>query len=94
MFLQDAPPDTSSYMIAGYVVFFLVTAIYLLSFFIRSHNLKQDLDTLEGMKEESAPSPVKAKIETKAAAPKSKAKSTTGKAKSRPKQARKKVARK
>lgn len=94
MFLLDAPPDTSSYMVAGYVVFFLVTAIYLLSFFLRSRNLKQDLDTLETMKEESAPAPVKTKVETKAAAPRSKAKSTASKAKSKPKQVRKKVTRK
>ncbi|MCL4527829.1 MAG: hypothetical protein M1282_00255 [Chloroflexi bacterium] len=92
MFLQDAPPDTSSYMIAGYVVFFLVTAIYLFSFFVRSHNLKQDLNALENMKEESAPPP--AREETKAAAPKPKAKSTASKAKSKPRQAKKKVTKK
>lgn len=93
MFLQDAPPDTSGYMIAGYVVFFVVTAIYLFSFFIRSRNLKQDLDTLESMREESVPAPVKAGA--KAAVPRPKAKSSTAsKVKSKPRQARKKVARK
>ena len=92
MFLQDAPPDTSGYMIAGYVVFFLVTAIYLISFFVRSRNLKQDLDTLETMKEESVPSPVKA--EAKAAAPKPKAKSAVGKPKSKPRPVKKKATKK
>ncbi len=55
MFLQDTPPDTSAYMIAGYAVFFVFAAIYLLSFFVRSRNLKQDLDTLESMQKESKP---------------------------------------
>ncbi|MBI2757623.1 MAG: hypothetical protein HYX49_03000 [Chloroflexi bacterium] len=53
MFFQDAPPDTSGYMIAGYLVFFIVMAIYLISFFLRSRNLKQDLSVLEDMKQES-----------------------------------------
>lgn len=90
MFLQDTPPDTSGYMIAGYIVFFLVTAIYLFSFFVRSRNLKQDLNTLESMKEESAPAPVKA--EAKTAAPKPKAKSAASK--SKPRQVKKKVTKK
>jgi len=53
MFFLDTPPDTSSYMILGYAVFFIVTAIYLISFFVRSRNLKQDLSMLESMKPES-----------------------------------------
>ncbi len=31
MFPLDAPPDTSAYMIAGYTVFFIVAAIYIVS---------------------------------------------------------------
>ncbi len=92
MFLQDAPPDTSGYMIAGYVVFFLVTAIYLFSLFIRSRNLKQDLDTLENMKEESTLPP--AREEAKAAVPRPKAKSTAGRSKPGPRQVKKKVTKK
>lgn len=53
MFFQDATPDTSSYMILGYAIFFIVTAIYLVSFFVRSRNLKQDIFMLESMKPES-----------------------------------------
>ncbi len=53
MFFQDATPDTSSYMILGYIVFFIVMAIYLISFYVRSRNLKQDLSILESMKPES-----------------------------------------
>jgi hypothetical protein len=49
MFIQDAPPDTSGYMIAGYTIFFILTAIYLLSFFIRTRNLNQDLTVLESL---------------------------------------------
>ncbi len=58
MFLQDTPPDTSGYMVAGYAVFFVFTAIYLLSFLVRSRNLKQDLDMLETMQKESKPAAV------------------------------------
>ncbi len=92
MFLQDAPPDTSGYMIAGYVVFFVVSAIYLFSLLIRSRNLKQDLSTLEVMKEESAPVPVKAGAKTPTAKPKTK--SAASKSKSKPRQAKKKVTKK
>ncbi len=53
MFLLDAPPDTSSYMIAGYTVFFLVSAIYLISLVVRSRNLSKDLTALEEIQQES-----------------------------------------
>lgn len=36
-------PDTTAYMIGGYVVFFVVMALYLGSLFLRHRNLKQDL---------------------------------------------------
>lgn len=55
MFLQDAPPDTSVYMIAGYAAFFVLTAIYLISLVVRSHNLHEDLRTLEKLQEENKP---------------------------------------
>ena len=48
------PADTSGYMIAGYVVFFTVLSIYVLSLFIRWRNLKQEyllLSDLENSKE-------------------------------------------
>jgi len=53
MFLLDAPPDTSAYMIAGYVVFFIIAAIYLVSLIVRSHNIHQDLTTLESIEKEN-----------------------------------------
>ena len=40
-------PDTTNYMILGYVVFSVVMAVYLASLFIRFRNLKQDLEVLE-----------------------------------------------
>ncbi len=52
MFFDELPPDTSAYMIAGYSIFFLITAIYLVSLFIRTRNLNQDLSTLRTVQEE------------------------------------------
>jgi hypothetical protein len=49
---MDPTPDTSGYMIAGYAVFFIVSAIYLLSLFIRNRSLQRDLETLEHMESE------------------------------------------
>ena len=52
MLFQEATPNTSVYMYAGYAVFFVVTIIYLASLAIRNHNLEQDLQTLEDMEKE------------------------------------------
>jgi hypothetical protein len=46
---MEPTPDTSSYMIAGYAVFFIVSAVYLISLFIRNRNLHRDLEMLEDM---------------------------------------------
>ena len=53
MFFQEAPPDTSAYMVAGYVIFFILMAVYLISLLIRSRNLRQDLTMLETMQQEN-----------------------------------------
>jgi len=53
MFPLDAPPDTSAYMIAGYVVFFIIAAIYLVSLFVRWRNINQDMTTLETIEKEN-----------------------------------------
>jgi hypothetical protein len=85
MFFDELPPDTSAYMIAGYGIFFLITAIYLLSLFIRTRNLDQDLGTIKILQEES---------QAKATPPKP-AKPRAPRAKTtRAKQAQKKAARK
>ena len=55
MLFQAIPPDTSAYMIAGYTVFFLIMAIYILSLFIRARNLNQDKTALNGIIKESRP---------------------------------------
>ena len=55
MLFQATTPDTSAYMIAGYTVFFLIIAIYILSLFVRTRNLNQDKATLNGLKEASRP---------------------------------------
>ena len=57
MFFQEAPPDTSSYMIAGYAVFFVISAIYLLSLILRQRNLERDLEALDAIKAESRQAP-------------------------------------
>jgi len=51
MFLETTP-DTSAYMIAGYTLAFLVMGIYVASLYIRSRNLKRDLEVLEAIQTE------------------------------------------
>jgi hypothetical protein len=48
MFLETTP-DTSGYMIAGYVIAFLTLGLYIASLYIRHRNLRQDLEILESM---------------------------------------------
>jgi hypothetical protein len=57
MFFQEATPDTSGYMIAGYAITFLVMALYVASMYLRSRNLNQDMTTLQEL-EKPAPPPV------------------------------------
>lgn len=45
--LQEAPADTTSYMIAGYVIIFGVMLLYLISLLVRQRNLEKDLQVLE-----------------------------------------------
>jgi len=44
-------PDTSTYMIAGFVISFVTMGIYVLSLYIRNRNLNQDVETLESLDE-------------------------------------------
>jgi hypothetical protein len=53
LFFQQ-PPDTSAYMIAGYVVIFGTMILYVLSLAIRRRNLEQDMQTLREL-EQSEP---------------------------------------
>jgi hypothetical protein len=50
--LQDAPANTTTYMVAGYVVIFGVMLIYLASLAIRRRNLKADLEVLQELEKE------------------------------------------
>mgnify|MGYP001354184673 CR=1 FL=1 len=52
---QEAIPDTSGYMIAGYTVTFIVMSIYVLSLYLRANNLKRDAETLESLQTENKP---------------------------------------
>ena len=66
MLFQDAPPDTSAYMIAGYIIFAVILGIYLFSLFVRTRNLDRDLTTLALLRQErtaaeSKPAPAKRK---------------------------------
>lgn len=45
-FLQNAPAETTAYMIAGYLVIFGVMFLYLLSLIVRQRNLEQELALL------------------------------------------------
>lgn len=46
---METYPDTSGYMVAGYVISFLTMGIHVLSMYIRNKNLQRDLESLEGM---------------------------------------------
>ncbi|MBM4426289.1 MAG: LapA family protein [Chloroflexi bacterium] len=46
---METIPDTSNYMIAGFIVSFVTMGIYVISMYIRNKNLQRDLETLEEM---------------------------------------------
>lgn len=47
--LQQAPAETTRYMIAGFSVIFSVMTLYIVSLFIRRRNIKRDLEMLKEM---------------------------------------------
>ena len=49
---QDAPADTTNYMIAGYTIIFGVMLIYLFSLLVRQRNLQKDMEVLEEIQAE------------------------------------------
>ena len=51
-FLQSAPAETTTYLIAGYAVIFGVMFLYLVSLIVRQRNLKQDMALLEELKDQ------------------------------------------
>jgi hypothetical protein len=50
--MQDGPAQTTNYMVYGYAVIFGVMLLYLVSLYIRQRNLKQDMELMEGLKQE------------------------------------------
>ena len=55
MFFQEATPDTSGYMVAGYAIAFIVMALYVASIYFRNRNLNQDMTMLEEMDKPARP---------------------------------------
>jgi hypothetical protein len=51
VFFQQAPAETTVYMIAGYSVIFGVMLIYLVSLVVRRRRMVQDLAALEAIEE-------------------------------------------
>lgn len=47
--IQQAPAETTRYMVAGYIVIFSIMLLYVLSLVIRQRNLERDLETLKEM---------------------------------------------
>jgi len=47
--LQQAPAETTRYMVAGYSVIFSVIFLYIVSLIVRRRNLKRDLEILDEM---------------------------------------------
>jgi hypothetical protein len=45
-------PDTSAYMIAGYVIFIALPLLFIASLLYRQRNLKRDEEAMESLKEE------------------------------------------
>ena len=46
-----ATPETTNFMIAGYIVIFSVMLIYIISLFLRRRKLEQDLHLLEELED-------------------------------------------
>jgi hypothetical protein len=52
MFFQEAPAETTGYMIFGYSIIFGTLMIYLISLFTRWRNFKKDQEVLEELEKE------------------------------------------
>jgi len=46
LLIQQAPAETTRFMIAGYAVIFSIMLLYIVSIIIRHRNLTRDLQTL------------------------------------------------
>lgn len=57
MFFQEITPDTSGYMIAGYVLTFVILGLYVASMILRNRNYQQDMSLLEEMEKAATATP-------------------------------------
>ncbi|HSB66088.1 MAG TPA: hypothetical protein VLD65_05885 [Anaerolineales bacterium] len=46
---QQAPAETTRYMVAGYTVIFSIMLLYIISIFIRRHNLTREVKMMDEM---------------------------------------------
>jgi len=53
VWMQNGPAETNNYFIAGYAIFFTVMGLYLVSFYVRNRNLKQEYALLEELESEA-----------------------------------------
>lgn len=51
-FIQDATPNTVSYLILGYVIMGVVGLGYVLSLVLRQRGLKRDLEVIERLQDD------------------------------------------
>jgi len=65
MLFQEATPDTSGYMIAGYAITFIILGIYVASMYLRNRNYQEDMNVLEEMDKAAAKPGKPAKAVTK-----------------------------
>ncbi len=72
----DTTPDTTAYLIAGYVFMIGLPVLYILSWFVRQRSLRRDIETLESLAAEdaqrsakAAAAPGSAELQTKADKP-------------------------
>jgi CcmD family protein len=49
---QQAPAETTNYMVAGYAVIFGVMFLYILSLVLRSRKLKQELQMMDELEQQ------------------------------------------
>ncbi len=47
--IQQAPAETTTYMVAGYSVIFGIMLIYIISLVLRNRNLKRDMQSLHDL---------------------------------------------
>lgn len=53
LFLQLAPLETTTYMIAGFSVIFITIFIYIMTLQVRQSNLERDLEMLSRLEEQA-----------------------------------------